>query len=81
MCPVEAIVKRDDGIVYIDQEICIGCMACNGSCPWTIPQLNPETKKSVKCDYCMERVYEGLKTACVTKCTTQALKFVILQEV
>lgn len=81
ICPTQAMIKRDDGIVYIDQEKCVGCMACAGACPWTIPQLNPESKKAVKCDYCMERVDVGLKPACVTKCTTHALKFVQLQEV
>lgn len=81
VCPTGAIIKRDDGIVFIDQEKCIGCMACSGSCPWTIPQLNPETNKAVKCDYCMDRIDQGLKPACVTKCTTHALKLVRLEEV
>lgn len=81
VCPTGAIVKRDDGIVYINQEKCIGCMACAGSCPWTIPQLNPETKKAIKCDYCMDRVDQGLKPACVAKCATHALIFARLEEV
>lgn len=81
ICPTDAMIKREDGIVYIDQEKCIGCMACAGACPWTIPQMNPDTKKAVKCDYCMDRVDAGMRPACVTKCTTHALKFVILQEV
>ena len=79
ICPTSAMIKRDDGIVYIDQEKCIGCMSCAGACPWTIPQRNPETNKAVKCDYCMDRVDIGLKPACVTKCTTRALKFVTLE--
>lgn len=41
------MIKRDDGIVYIDQEKCIGYMACSGACPWTIPQRNPETNKAL----------------------------------
>jgi len=79
ICPTSAMIKRDDGIVYIDQEKCIGCMSCAGACPWTIPQRNPETNKAVKCDYCMDRVDIGLKPACVTKCTTRALQFVTLE--
>jgi Fe-S-cluster-containing dehydrogenase component len=81
ICPTSAMIKRDDGIVYIDQEKCIGCMSCAGACPWTVPQRNPETNKAVKCDYCMDRVDAGMKPACVTKCTTRALKFVTLTEV
>lgn len=77
-CPTSAMVKRADGIVYVDQEKCIGCMACAGACPWDIPQFNPDTGKAVKCDYCIERIDRGLQPACVTKCTTHALKFVKL---
>ncbi len=82
ICPTKAMQKRqEDGIVFVDADKCIGCMACAGACPWGIPQLNPETGKAVKCDYCMDRVDAGLKPACVTKCTTHALKFVTMQEV
>jgi Fe-S-cluster-containing dehydrogenase component len=35
----------------------------------------------IKCDYCIERIDRGLKPACVTKCTTHALKFVTMTEV
>jgi Fe-S-cluster-containing dehydrogenase component len=80
VCPTGAMIKRADGIVYVDFDKCIGCMACQGACPWQIPQYNPDTNKAVKCDYCMDRVDQGLKPACVTKCTTHALKFVTLNE-
>ena len=79
ICPTSAMIKRDDGIVYIDQVNCFGCMSCSGACPWTIPQRNPETNKAIKCDYCMDRVDAGMKPACVTKCTTRALQFVTLE--
>jgi Fe-S-cluster-containing dehydrogenase component len=81
ICPTKAMIKRDDGIVYIDQDKCVGCMACAGACPWNIPQMNPETGKAVKCDYCMDRLDIGLRPACVTKCTTHALKLVTMHEV
>ncbi len=81
ICPTGAMQKREDGIVFVEQEKCIGCMACAGACPWNIPQFNPATGKAIKCDYCMDRVDQGLKPACVTKCTTRALKFVTLTEI
>ena len=81
ICPTGALTKREDGIVVVDQEVCIGCMACAGACPWGVPQFNPATNKMIKCDYCVDRIDEGLKPACVTKCTTHALKFVMLTEV
>ncbi len=80
ICPTKAMIKREDGIVYVEEEKCIGCMSCAGACPWGIPQLNPDTGKAVKCDYCMDRIDQGLRPACVTKCTTHALKFVTIQE-
>ena len=80
VCPTSAMTKREDGIVYVDQEKCIGCMACAGACPWSVPQRNPQTNKAIKCDYCMDRIDAGLRPACVTKCTNHALKFVGLTE-
>jgi len=81
ICPVDALCKREDGIVTLDVDKCIGCMACAGACPWGIPQFNPATGKMIKCDYCVDRLDQGLKPACVTKCTTHALKFVTIAEV
>ncbi len=80
VCPTGAMVKRPDGIVYIDQATCIGCMACANACPWQIPVVNPESGKAVKCDFCMDRLDAGLKPACVSKCATHALKLVELVE-
>ncbi len=75
-CPTGAMQKREkDGIVFVDQTLCVGCKACMSACPWGAPQWNPETGRVVKCDYCMDRIDEGLKPACVTICTTHCLYF------
>jgi len=67
--------RPKDSIVFVDQALCVGCKSCITACPWGTPQWNPETGKAVKCDYCMDRVDQGLKPACVTKCITQCLHF------
>ena len=75
-CPTGAMQKRaKDGIVFVDEELCVGCKACMRACPWGAPQWNPEMGKAVKCDYCMDRIDEGLSPACVTKCVTHCLHF------
>ena len=75
-CPTGAMQKRaKDGIIFVEPELCVGCKSCITACPWGTPQWNPETGKAVKCDYCRDRIDQGLKPACVTKCLTQCLDF------
>ena len=40
VCPVEATTIREDGIVSVDVEACIGCGACVSACPFGARQLN-----------------------------------------
>jgi Fe-S-cluster-containing dehydrogenase component len=81
-CPTGAMQKRStDGIVFVDADLCVGCQSCIAACPWGAPQWNAALGKVVKCDFCKDRVDQGLKPACVVKCTAHALRFVRSEEV
>ncbi len=81
-CPTSAMRKREkDGIVYVEELLCIGCKACIIACPYGAITFNPATMKVEKCDYCYKRIDKGLLPSCVSKCVTNCLYFVELEEV
>lgn len=74
VCPTGAMRKRaEDGIVYVEHSLCIGCKSCITACHWGVPQWDEAQGKVLKCDYCRDRIDQGLRPACVTKCTAKAL--------
>jgi len=75
VCPVKAIKRRADGIVYIDPDVCVGCQFCAKFCPYRIPTFNPVKHKMEKCTMCFDRIDQGLQPACANNCPTGALKW------
>jgi len=74
-CPVDALQKRDDGIVILNQETCNLCKACLDACPYGIIVLNENEQVAEKCNLCVHRIDQGLQPFCVICCEGQALYF------
>ncbi len=76
VCPTGATYKREeDGIVVIDEDVCIGCKYCMQACPYDARFINPRTGTADKCDFCLHRVENGLEPSCVNTCQAGARVF------
>jgi tetrathionate reductase subunit B len=87
VCPTGATHRRDDGLVAIDKERCIGCRHCMQACPYGARYFNATstiheaafpaaTHGTVdKCDFCAHRVDRGVVPACVNTCPAGARLF------
>lgn len=75
-CKQKAIYKRDDGIVIIDPEKCVGSRSCVDACPYKVIYFNGDLNISQKCTMCAHLLDKGWKEPrCVDACPTEALKF------
>lgn len=68
VCPVQATFQREDGIVVIDNQRCVGCAYCVQACPYDARFINHETQTADKCTLCVHRLEAGLLPACVESC-------------
>jgi Fe-S-cluster-containing dehydrogenase component len=82
VCPTGASYKRkEDGIVLVDYEKCIGCSYCAWACPYGARELDPTRQVMTKCTLCVDRIYDerlserDRQPACVLACPTSARLF------
>ncbi len=52
ICPVEALWRREDGIVDFSGDRCIGCKSCMAACPYDAIYIDSDTRTIGKCNYC-----------------------------
>lgn len=79
-CQCGAITKREDGIVVINKDECIGCGLCVLGCPYGAIYLDDEKHTAGKCSLCVSRIDDGLEPSCVQHCLSGALQFVMKEE-
>lgn len=75
VCPVQATFQREDGIVVVNSDRCVGCGYCVQACPYDARFINPVTNTADKCTFCVHRVEAGLLPACVETCVGGARIF------
>jgi Fe-S-cluster-containing hydrogenase component 2 len=67
MCPVGALTRRKNGVVWLDKKTCIGCQACVGFCPIGAMKKAREKIEPFKCISC---------GSCVRACPEEALELI-----
>ncbi|MCB1490716.1 MAG: 4Fe-4S dicluster domain-containing protein [Rhodobiaceae bacterium] len=82
VCPTGASYKRgEDGIVLVDEDMCIGCGLCAWACPYGAREMDEAEGVMKKCTLCIDRVYntaleeEDRLPACVRTCPAKARHF------
>jgi Fe-S-cluster-containing hydrogenase component 2 len=74
VCPVKAIQRNPaTGALEVDHDTCVGCNLCWRYCPVGVVGVDPELKRSVKCDLC-----QG-DPSCVAACPTGALELAAIE--
>ena len=82
VCPTGASYKREeDGIVLVDEDMCIGCGLCAWSCAYGAREMDIAAGVMKKCTLCVDRIYNDeleevdRQPACVRTCPAGARHF------
>lgn len=84
VCPTGALKQHPTlRIVSLERDLCNGCGYCTQFCPFEIPRLDTDVitevisgqGKAFKCNFCQDRVTNGLPPACVRTCPSKAFDF------
>lgn len=75
VCPTNATYIRDDGVVLINEKLCVGCKYCMVACPYQARIFNEEKGVAEKCWLCLDWVLADGIPACVQACIPGARIF------
>ncbi len=79
-CPNKAIVKKENGVVLIDYDRCMGCKYCEWTCPYGALQFDPEKRVMTKCTLCADYLEDGKAPSCVAACPMRVLHYGDLED-
>jgi len=75
-CPTKAAYYHASGIVLSDWNLCNACGTCIEACPYDARFHDIRFDNRVdKCNFCIDRLQQGLKPACVENCSSEARIF------
>jgi tetrathionate reductase subunit B len=75
VCPTGASYQREDGVVLIKNDDCIGCRYCIVACPYNARFFREDEGVAEKCTFCAHRVDRGRMPACVETCPSKVRVF------
>ncbi len=81
VCPAEAMIRDERGVVARGIFRCRGCGSCVRACPFGVLSLEMVGHQVAKCDLCQDRLERGLEPRCVAVCPTGALRFATTEEI
>ena len=80
-CPTNSYVKfEDSGIVWHDDDSCIGCHYCTWNCPYEVPVFNEDRGIVTKCDMCHDKLAVGETPACIQACPAGAIEIEVVHK-
>ena len=80
-CPTGASQQDEDGVVWVDSKICMGCKVCVNACPYGMRDTSHMVRRFDefvrKCTFCKERreMEPGADPYCVQTCHQKARTF------
>lgn len=73
-CPTGAIGKNEHGVLFVDHDVCIGCLNCVTACIYGGIAIDPVRRMAIKCDLCWG------DPACAKRCEYGAISYVPFEE-